>query len=1767
MQVQVLFDRMASIEEDEDDEEDPYDMLEELLAEVSQHKAAIERLVPAVDLRQLFAPKAAISKRGSARRTGSLSTPTSSRRSARGDSSMRTAVNLEDVKAEAAFRLESLVAEVKKLVSVIHELQEPDTFAFSRGYANEHRDLQRMRGNFSFMLGTNLRQTLVEYVSEVEAMESNGPGSRDGRKRFATEVAQAVKTLDKAVAKAKIDRPYGFPRSTPSDLQGAQQEHLRSRFKNNILDNLASMSSSAGAQLSSQMLTVLGSKPILLDEFRVLVIDETASRIFSRCCGVADLVSAGICMVEDIENDRTAYPHLEAVYCVAPSVASINQICDDFPHYDERDDVQDEEEDLETKYKAAHVVLLGAPPSALLSKLKHSLGTMLGSLQQQARMDFIPDDFAFDLGMQAELQDAGLEDIESAPHHQEAMANKLSHVCAQLGITKPVIRWHNAAAPPENDRVYNATIGEERAARACAQIAELTHHRLLDVHSEEVVDAAEEERMQEEMDEYLDDLRAAVVRRNAFIARQRDAGVTEATLFEGMELDESIVRRKFGIYYKETTDYNFERRQDDEKAEIYKLLEHEQESDSLTARCEITIQDVTTGEEWELQYKKRPLDWGTAGTRAAGVHMYDFRLWRNDAGLDDRKATLAKLDQDIEKLEDRVKELELKQHRATEGEYALDDIREKDREFQLSRAEAAAYTRSRPIGRYQPDLTTGLLVVHRLVDLMAPLMHDTTYEAACADMFEEQSLQEMSKDVQFELYHCKQEKRKNPKPGKKPKNGWIDDIDESTARTLVLDSLRTTADWHKVRHKDIYKLEKDISGDFHSNVSSKAPMLRASTEVSQRDFGIHRAILSALRESCAIRNVQVIANWETEMIRGPVKTDKSDRRSGAADTSGSNRALWEKARDGGEFDIPALRRLLQNKVTDVNDKARVALIFILMRWDKQKTEKPSRGDAWDTFVIDEANRQGCLFKYDAHNKHFSRKESASSQASYADELEHKYEFTSFYSQKKLIESLMVDGLMEDGTGLADFERWTGGGRALSCIQLQQMRERAYVAEPGADPTLPIRPMYVRDEHEVRQYNAAVEMKWALFLKTHEKEVQKRQQKQHDSDSDSEPEMMSFQWEDGSDFSLKGLSERVERFIDFENSFEKRSTPQQKRQYKEDMKSFLSERQQEPLSVAMQNTMKTLLLTTRDGDQWTHMNHEKQAVEYAKFKKFELYFEAYYTWLCREVLQADTVLGDAWIQKLLKSLQIPINMVHELARTLDSPVEREYGYKAKKPRKQRASAPAKKAGQLQPTICGVARDFVEGTLNEEFFPRTKSQATPKDKSSQMGAKGIVTHSSMRLDRLVVFIVGGVSPWETRMIRKLRDELKCEIVIGSNELARPERTMDLFKVAPRRLGIKQAEETGDPVRCKKFPIKKKEIYSKFDRYATGTDRTMSRQAVEKAVTELSSKLKIKHRSALARALKAADKTRTGGVDKREFRILVDNVSQIDDLMRALNISDSDHRYQMSEQDFHKAACSIARDFIGGTKVTTVDADREFRKLQIEGYVLFDEFIHWMVCERKRVESSGSSSSRRLKKKRGEGGEGGGSRDERYIGGAGSLRADTARLSPGHRSRSPSPNHMSRVRRELSMLEPEPEPVAQWGNPMPEPEPEPELGGWRDTTSGTESQSSRGGGMDSSRSHDFDSRRSPGSNRSFTLRTPTAEVALDSGPKLGHSHAGEARDGGGRGGAGGGTRGQENISQLSPSSNHRREPTEEEVVRARKTRHKKQKSSVGCCAGRPN
>ena len=1570
-----LFDLLQQLvdEEEGDEEDDPFELVEQLLRGVSQHKWRLEQLRPAGEVVKMFAPANSVPRR--APRAGAVR---------RSNSSSRRAGQRRGRGASAQPELDSdpveILTEVAALRTFIEELSVAEGRPGGSTDGHVYRDIQRMRGNFCCALSSSLRRRLVDYVDKVR------PLAFAAAKQFVAEIEKEISEMDRAAANPRTrpipDQPYGIPAQAPSGMQG-----LRAACSDNLLEKFASVLSSPESELASaHMSSGLASKPLLLNEFKILVVDDAASRILSRCSGTAQLVERGICMVEDITQERTAYSHLEAVYCVSPTPHSVNHIARDFQAAPGSEDGDDEP----TKYKAAHVIFTGPPPSTLLANLVDSLGVMLGTVEQM-RMEFLStDDLAFDLGMgNGEKEEAiGLEDIELAPHQQYEMAEKLSQVCIRLGMNRPVIRWHDAAASDYDKHRSSLTDVQERASQACSELAELTHKKLLDAQSGDVIQAEEQSFREESIDSARDDLRKHVVARNRHIERQRaarppDAG-GQSALYEGMELDPSTVRQKFGLHYVEGVDYDFELRFDSDRTDY--VLESssdvplDRHDDDGTQLCDVVFRERSTGFSWELQYKMRPwLDWGTAGTRDAGVHMYDFRLWRQDAGLERRRDRLEQLDRKIEQAERDLVALERQVEHdsaptSSGGSLALYDAPadgstwEMLHESQVRRAEAAGLSRTQPHGQYKPDTRTGVLVVHRLIDVIAPLMHDATYEAACMDLLDEHVLQRLPRKLVTDL-HKSWNASKDPKPGKKPKRDWIDHIEEEEASELILDGLRTTTNWPELRHKTVFNLLEEVAQKYHAESQGSTPTVtKASWE---RDFSHHQPVLAALHEESTSRNLQMLCETEAELVGCSEKTARSLSR-GAAETG----ALWQRARESAELDIPALRRLL-SKVTDINDKARVALIFVLMRWDT--TEDLEEGDAWDEFYAKHKKRDSMFTARAPGDDDYVEDDDAD-------------KYTQFWKREKVKERLMVHGRAEEhpaDVDLADLRRWRGTDATVkSCDELEKLKEGAFIPgtedENWRDPDY--NNGYTRDERQEQEYRREWQKKWSIFKK----------------DECYKQFKLERFYAPADDSSVYNFTEADDNFRDRRES---------KRRYKEEMRDMPDG----AYRTAVHNAMERLYRTRVHGNQWATYPAKRPEM-YAQFKPLEQFFNAHYAWVRRQRVPKDTVLADPWLKKLFKSLKIPLGMLRELARTFDGPIDRDYGYRARRLQMRVESLKsAAKPSALHPTVYHVGRDFAEGKLCERHFPPANPQAPRKHLTSK-SASGrddthIARHPSQPLAKLVIFVIGGMSLWEMRAVRQLAKELKCEIVIGSTEVAKPQRTMDLFEVAPTEGGLEQAETTGGTARSKRFLVKSSELDDLFDLFGPkldgGGQPTIGRRGIEEAVAQLRSKLNVKHKSALSRALKAADKDPNGEVDKANFKIMIENIIQIDELMDEFRVADADYSCRLSDKDFRRAY-DVAREFIGGSKATTAECDREFRRLSIDGYVLFDEFVDWMTDRRARQEQGQKP------------------------------RADASKLA----TRAPGPTSPPPPRPQPEP-EPEPEPEQEHPRHRPEPEPEPQSG----------------------------------------------------------------------------------------------------------------------------
>lgn len=64
--------------------------------------------------------------------------------------------------------------------------------------------------------------------------------------------------------------------------------------------------------------------------YRVLVLDQRATRVLGAAVRVFDITDAGIALVESLEKRRQPFPELEAVYVLDPTTSSVDHLCNDF---------------------------------------------------------------------------------------------------------------------------------------------------------------------------------------------------------------------------------------------------------------------------------------------------------------------------------------------------------------------------------------------------------------------------------------------------------------------------------------------------------------------------------------------------------------------------------------------------------------------------------------------------------------------------------------------------------------------------------------------------------------------------------------------------------------------------------------------------------------------------------------------------------------------------------------------------------------------------------------------------------------------------------------------------------------------------------------------------------------------------------------------------------------------------------------------------------------------------------------------------------------------------------------------------------------------------------------------------------------------------------------------------------------------------------------------------------------------------------------------
>ncbi|GBG27783.1 Syntaxin-binding protein 1 [Hondaea fermentalgiana] len=92
--------------------------------------------------------------------------------------------------------------------------------------------------------------------------------------------------------------------------------------------------------------------------YRVLVLDQRATRVLGAAVRVFDITDAGIALVESLEKKRQPFPELEAVYVIDPTAVSVDHLCSDF------------EDAQKARYGRVHVFFLRTVGDEELAKIK-----------------------------------------------------------------------------------------------------------------------------------------------------------------------------------------------------------------------------------------------------------------------------------------------------------------------------------------------------------------------------------------------------------------------------------------------------------------------------------------------------------------------------------------------------------------------------------------------------------------------------------------------------------------------------------------------------------------------------------------------------------------------------------------------------------------------------------------------------------------------------------------------------------------------------------------------------------------------------------------------------------------------------------------------------------------------------------------------------------------------------------------------------------------------------------------------------------------------------------------------------------------------------------------------------------------------------------------------------------------------------------------------------------------------------------------------------
>ncbi|CAG9464621.1 unnamed protein product [Pedinophyceae sp. YPF-701] len=188
---------------------------------------------------------------------------------------------------------------------------------------------------------------------------------------------------------------------------------------------------------------VLGGEQEEIDGgWRVLVMDELATKVLSAACSMTDVFDTGVALVEDLSKKRQPMPNMDAVYFISPTPDSVRHLIEDFSG-------------PTPLYKSAHLFFTYQASPSLMYNIK-SCDPLRARLVKvaEASVEFVTvDSRTFSTMQPFAMRNLFRDRCEGSSDYAaeiEVAARRLSSVCAALGVF-PSIRCRAPRPPQEGD--------------------------------------------------------------------------------------------------------------------------------------------------------------------------------------------------------------------------------------------------------------------------------------------------------------------------------------------------------------------------------------------------------------------------------------------------------------------------------------------------------------------------------------------------------------------------------------------------------------------------------------------------------------------------------------------------------------------------------------------------------------------------------------------------------------------------------------------------------------------------------------------------------------------------------------------------------------------------------------------------------------------------------------------------------------------------------------------------------------------------------------------------------------------------------------------------------------------------------------------------------------------------------------------------------------------------------------------------------------------